>query len=75
MITSLLKNKYKKSNKNSSFNKLYNDYISLSKKKDNMKINYFRNQSKLYPFSPRNNKRNFVTFSHSTIKKKFGTIK
>ena len=33
MITSLLKNKYKKSNKNSSFNKLYNDYISLSKKK------------------------------------------
>ena len=69
MITFLLKNKYKKSNKNSSFNKLYNDYISLSKKKDNMKINYFRNQSKLYPFSPRNNKRNLVTFSHSTIKK------
>ena len=69
MITSFLKNKNKKSNKNSTFNKLYKDYISLNQKKDNMKINYFRNQSKLYPFSPRNYNRNFVTFSPATIKK------
>ena len=69
MITSFLKNKYNKSNQNLIFNRLYNDYISLNTKKDNMKINYIRNESKLYPFSPIFNNRNFTTFSPEIIKK------
>ena len=69
MITSFLKNKYNKSNINLTFNRLYNDYISLNTKKDNMKINYIRNESKLYPFSPSFDNRNFATFSPEIIKK------
>ena len=45
MIISYLNNKTKKYNK--TFNRLYNDYISINKKKENMKINYLRNESKL----------------------------
>ena len=71
MITYFLKYKHKKSNKNNLFKKLYHDYISLSNKKDNMKIKFYRNQSKLYPFSPTNINRNFVTFSPATIKKNY----
>ena len=67
MIISYLNNKTKKYNK--TFNRLYNDYISINKKKENMKINYLRNESKLYPFTPRIDNKNFVTFSPSTIKK------
>ena len=69
MITSFLKNKYNKSNQNLTFNRLYNDYVSLIKKKDKMKINYLRNESKLYPFSPSFDNRNFTTFSPRTIEK------
>ena len=69
MITSFLKNKYNKSNQNLTFNRLYKDYISLNTKKDNMKINYLRNESKLYPFSPSFDNRNFATFSPEIIKK------
>ena len=69
MITSFLKNKNNKSNQNLIFNRLYNDYILLNTKKDNMKINYLRNESKLYPFSPSFDNKNFATFSPEIIKK------
>ena len=68
MIISYLNNKSKKYNK--TFNRIYNDYISMNKKKENMKINYLRNESKLYPFTPRIDNKNFITFSPATIKKK-----
>jgi hypothetical protein len=42
----------------------------MNKKKENMKINYLRNESKLYPFTPRIDNKNFITFSPATIKKK-----
>ena len=66
LIVFILKTKNKSPNgyvpNNNIFNKLFNDYILINKKKDNTKLNYFRNESKLYPFSPKIDSR-FLTFS------------
>ena len=66
LVVFILKTKNKSPNgyvpNNNIFNKLFNDYILINKKKDNTKLNYFRNESKLYPFSPKIDSR-FLTFS------------
>ena len=73
LITSFLRNKnnkLKRYNYNSkTFNKLFNDYTLRNKKKENMKINYLRNESELYPFSPRLNTRGFISFSPKNMKR------
>ena len=40
-------------NHEKTFNKLYNDYITRSRKKEKMKNYYFMNESESYPFSPK----------------------
>lgn len=71
LITSFLRNKNIKLKKNiynnRTFNKLFNDYTLRNKKKENMKINYLRNESELYPFSPRIDKNIFITFSPKNV--------
>ena len=75
LITSFLKNKSNKIKKdiynNKTFNKLFNDYTFTNKKKENMKINYLRNESELYPFSPKIDKNIFITFSPESAKRNF----
>ena len=73
-ITTFLKkknNKLKNNLNNSNFNKLYNDYISRNKKKSNMKIEYLRNESELYPYSPNLNNKGYFTFSPRNSKRNY----
>ena len=63
-IISLLRNKSKNIYNNKTFNKLFNDYNLMNKKKENMKINYLRNESKLYPFSPKIENGGFISFTN-----------
>ena len=71
IITTYLKNKNNKLQRyflnKSTFNKLYNDYTFRDKKKLNMKINYLRNESELYPFSPKLDNKGFITFYNKTL--------
>ena len=75
LITSFLRNKNIKLKKNiynnRTFNKLFNDYTLRNKKKENMKINYLRNESELYPFSPKVDKNIFITFSPKSGKRNY----
>jgi len=65
-------NKLKKNIYNNKvFNKLFNDYTLRNKKKENMKINYLRNESELYPFSPKVDKNIFITFSPKSGKRNY----
>ena len=70
----LLKIKNNKSNRNKTFNKLYNDYILNNKKKDKMKMNHLRNESELYTYSPKLNNRGFITFTPRTTKRNMEKI-
>ena len=63
-IISLLRNKSKNIYNNKTFNKLFNDYNLMNKKKENMKINYLRNESKLYPFSPKIENGGIISFTN-----------
>ena len=75
LIASISRNKNNKLKRyiddNKTFNKLFNDYTLRNKKKENMKINYLRNESDLYPFSPRLNKNGFITFSANSSKRNY----
>ena len=75
LITAFLRNKNNKLKKgiynNKVFNKLFNDYTLRNKKKENMKINYLRNESELYPFSPKVDKNIFITFSPKSGKRNY----
>ena len=75
LITAFLRNKNNKIKKNiynnKVFNKLFNDYTLRNKKKENMKINYLRNESELYPFSPKVDKNIFITFSPKSGKRNY----
>ena len=65
-IITLLRNKNIKLERNlynnKTFNKLFNDYTLINKKKENMKINYLKNESKLYPFSPKIENGGYISF-------------
>ena len=74
IIITLLKIKNKKTKRYQIFNKLYNDYILNNKKKDKTKINYLRNESELYPFSPKLNNRVFITFTPKNTKRNMESV-
>ena len=63
-ISTILKNKAKKSTINKRINNnLYKDYLTRKNRKDNMRLNHFYNESQLYPFSPLINSSGYLTFS------------
>ena len=70
----LLKIKSNKYKRYKTFNKLYNDYILNNKKKDKLKINHLRNESELYTYSPKINKKGFITFTPRATKRTMENI-